>query len=412
MRRFLEEEVTIKALHVSVASFHFDDQPFNAALKSTQFISAPHPLLQNHHLLIISSSIMTKDTTKVTLANSGKQLATTHGFSTADQDSLEKALRASAKTIAPTPIGKDRNALYATHKDQIYSQFQGQWDWSKTTQKWTMASIGKIFSNYLFAYNGSQSATKTMSKRKTAKKSNVLKPDLDQPKHVVPYLKEEDSPTRPTLARPRGLGSPFSFTPINQKLPSPSDQLIERFSESPFDKPSRPFDSARPSVEHSLAGSESIPKLSEIIVVVRPGASDPWGRSMFSFPLWRCQAPVDGRDASPQSLQDWRDLSFTDFLRQLKNEQVLTSEEVVVWGQYNQLVTSDMTFASAIQEQLQAASHNETAENEATFMVVSSKSCSLPFPESLRLTIRQSQRRRRRCSRNTLVRRTRKYADG
>jgi hypothetical protein len=185
---------------------------------------------------------------------------------------------ASAKTIAPTPIGKDRNALYASHKDQIYSQFQGQWDWSKTTPKWTMASIGKIFSNYLFAYNGSQSATKTVSKRKTAKKTNVLKPDLSQPKHVVPYLNEEDSPAGPNLARPRGLGSPFSFTPINKKQPSPSDQLVERFSESPFDKP---FDSTRPSVEHSLAGSDSIPKLSEIIVVVRPGASDPWDRSMF-----------------------------------------------------------------------------------------------------------------------------------
>ncbi|KAI4817309.1 hypothetical protein E4T44_10531 [Aureobasidium sp. EXF-8845] len=272
---------------------------------------------------------MTKDTVKVTLANSAL-----------------KRRCASAKTIAPTPIGKDRNALYASHKDQIYSQFQGQWDWSKTTQKWTMASIGKIFSNYLFAYNGSQSATKTVSKRKTAKKTNVLKPDLSQPKHVVPYLNEEDSPAGPNLARPRGLGSPFSFTPINKKQPSPSDQLVERFSESPFDKP---FDSTRPSVEHSLAGSDSIPKLSEIIVV----------------------APVDGRDASPESLKDWRDLSFADFLRQLQNEQVLASGERVVWGQYNQLVTSDMTFSSAVQEQLQAAAHNEIAESEATFMVVS-----------------------------------------
>jgi hypothetical protein len=319
---------------------------------------------------------MTKDTVKVTLAHSGNKLATMHGFLTADQDSLEKALRASAKTIAPTPIGKDRNALYATHKDQIYSQFQGQWDWSKTTPKWTMASIGKILANYLFAYNEAQSATNTVSKRKAAKKTNILKPDLSQPKHIVPYLNEEDSPAKTTLARPRRLGSPISFTPINKKQSSPSDQLVERFSESPFDKP---FDSTRPSVEHSFAGSDSIPKLSEIIVVVRPGTSDPWGRPMFSFPLWRCQAPVDGRDASPQSLQDWRDLSFTDFLRQLENEQVLTSEEVVVWGQYNQLVTSDMTFSSAVQEQLRAASHNETAENEATFMVVSSKSCGLSF---------------------------------
>jgi hypothetical protein len=349
---------------------------------------------------------MPKDTTKVKIGGTGKVLATKHGFSTADQDRLENALRASAKTIAPTPIGKDRNALYATHKDQIFTQFRGQWDWSKTTQDWTMSSIGKILANYLFAYNENRSATKTVAKRKTAKKTDTLKPDLSQPKHVIPYLKEEHSPIKPTLTRPRGLGSPFGFTPINQKLPSPSDQLIERFSESPFDKPSRlPFDSARPSVEHSLAGSDSISKLSEIIVVVRPGASDPWGRAMFSFPLWRCQAPVDGRDASPQSLQDWRDLSFTDFLRQLKNEQVLTSEEVVVWGQYNQLVTSDMTFSSAVQEQLQAASPNETPENEASFMIVSSKSPGLPFSLSLWLTSRQSQRRR--WSGATLVRRAR-----
>jgi hypothetical protein len=326
---------------------------------------------------------MPKDTTKVKLANSAKPLATTHGFSAVDQERLENALRASAKTIAPTPIGKDRNALYATHKDQIFAQFRGQWDWSKTTQEWTMSSISKIFSNYLFAYNESQTATKTVSKRKTAKKTDVLKPDLKRPKHIVPFLKEEDSPTKPTLARPRRLSSPFSFKPINQKLPSPSDQLIGRFSmspfaESPLDKPSKsPIDSARPSVEHNLADSYSMPKLSEIILVIRPSASDPWGRSMISFPLWRCQAPVDGRDAAPESLQDWRDLSFADFLHQLQNEQVLTSKETIVWGQFDQLVTSNMTFSSAVQEQLQAARYNETAENEATFMVVSGKSRSL-----------------------------------
>jgi hypothetical protein len=322
---------------------------------------------------------MPKDTTKVKLANSAKPLATTHGFSAVDQERLENALRASARTIAPTPIGKDRNALYATHKDQIFTQFHAQWDWSKTTQEWTMSSIRKILSNYLFAYNESQGATKTVSKRKTAKKTNVLKPDLGQPKHIIPFLKEEDSPTKPTLAR-----RPFSFVPINQKLPSPSDQLVGRFSmspfaESPFDKPSKsPIDSARPSVEHSRADSYSMPKLSEIILVIRPSASDPWGRSMISFPLWRCQAPVDGRDAAPESLQDWRDLSFADFLRQLQSEQqVLTSKETIVWGQFDQLVTSNMTFSSAVQEQLQAARYNETAENEATFMVVSGKSCSL-----------------------------------
>jgi hypothetical protein len=41
MRRFLEEEVTIEALHVSVTSFQFNDQSRNAALTSTSSSSAP-----------------------------------------------------------------------------------------------------------------------------------------------------------------------------------------------------------------------------------------------------------------------------------------------------------------------------------------------------------------------------------
>lgn len=340
---------------------------------------------------------MTKHAEKTKLANSAKPLATTHGFSTADQERLEKALRASAKTIAPTPIGKDRNALYASHKDQIFAQFKDQWDWSKTTPEWTMSSIGKIFSNYLFAYNESNSASKAASERKKGKKTDALKPDLSQPKHMVPFLEEEDSPARPIPSRPRRLGSPFSFKPINQKFPSPSDQLIDSFYESPFDKPfgkpsGSPIDSVHQSVEQSLGGFYSKPKLSEIIVVVKPGASDPWSRAIFSFPLWRCQVPVDGRDAAPDSLQDWRDLSFADFLRQLKGEQVLGSEEMVVWGQFNQLVTSDMTFASAVQEQLQ---DKESAENEATFMIVSSKSHVPPFQQYCLLKPRQARRRLR-----------------
>jgi hypothetical protein len=390
----LQEEVAIEALHVSITSFHFNDQPLNRTLNPTQFIPASHPPSPSSSAHYF---IMPKDTATVKIGSTGKALATKHGFSTADQERLENALRASAKTIAPTPIGKDRNALYATHKDQIFAQFKGQWDWSKTTQEWTMSSIRKILSNYLFAYNESQSATKAVSKRKTAKKTNVLKPDLGQPKHIVTFLKEEDSPTRST--RPLRLGSPFSFVPINQKLPSPSDQLVGRdsespFAESPFDKPSKsPIDSARPSVEHSLADSYSMPKLSEIILVVRPSASDPWGRSMISFPLWRCQTPVDGRDAPSEALQDWRDLSFMDFARQLKKEQVLASGEAIVWGQFDQLITSDITLSSAVQEQLQAARYNETAENEATFMVIGGKSCSLPVLKCSLLISRQDPRR-------------------
>ena len=361
---------------------------------------------------------MPKDENKAKLANTGKALATLHAFSTDDRERLEKALRASAKTIAPNPIGKERNALYATHKDQIFAQFSGQWDWSKTTQGVTMSSIRKILSNYLFAFNESKSTPKAVSKRKKGRKTDLLKPDLSQPKHVVPFIKKEDSPVRPNLARPRRLGSPYSFTPINRRLPSSSDQLVEdflkspfdkpsdmpsdqlfgRFSESPFYKPSKsPVDSILQSTELSVFESvaQPIPKLSEIFVVVKPSTSDPWGRSMFSFPLWRCQVAVNGRDAAPESLQDWRDLSFTDFLRQLESERVLTSGEVVVWGQFNQLVTSDMTFASAVQEQLQAAAHDGSAENEATFMVVSSKSRNLLVRKSSPLTLEQSQRRSR-----------------
>ncbi|KEQ69361.1 hypothetical protein M436DRAFT_56376 [Aureobasidium namibiae CBS 147.97] len=318
---------------------------------------------------------MPKDVTKTKLASTSKGLAALHNFSTAEQERLEKALRASAKTIAPTPIGKDRNALYTSHKDQIFAQFAGQWDWTKTTQEVTMSSIRKILANYLFAYNESNGATKAASKGRRSKKTDALKPDLGQAKHIVPFLKQEDSPPRPVPARPRGLDSPFSFKPINQKLPSPSDQLVDRFSESPFDRPfgqpSRsPMDSVHQSVENSLSGFYSKPKLSEIIVVIKPSASDPWSRTLFSFPLWRCQTAVNGRDAAPEALQDLRDLSFADFLRQLKGEQVLGPEEMVVWGQFNQLVTSDMTFASAVQEQLQ---DKDSAENEATFMIVGSE---------------------------------------
>jgi hypothetical protein len=345
---------------------------------------------------------MPKTSNKAKVAGTGKSLATIHGFSPDNKDRLEQVLRASAKTIAPNPIGKERNALYTTHKDQIFSQFSGQWDWSKTTQELTISSIRKILANYLFAYNEGKSTSKAAPKRKTGKKTALLKSDLSQAKHVIPFIKEEDDPARPTLARPRGLGSPSSFTSINRKLPSPSDQLVEEFLESPFDTPSdlpsdqlvgrfvespfhkpsnSPIDSVLQSTEHSVVGSEAqpTPKLSEIFVVVKPSASDPWGRSMFSFPLWRCQAPVNGRDAAPEALKDWRDLSFTDFLRQLESERVLTSGETIVWGQFDQLVTSDMTFSSAVQEQLQAAAYNETAENEATFMVVSSKWHVLPF---------------------------------
>ncbi|KAH0385965.1 hypothetical protein KCU92_g3059, partial [Aureobasidium melanogenum] len=306
---------------------------------------------------------MPKATGEVRLAHNGKKIASTHGFSAVETERLEQALRASAKTIAPTPIGQNRNTLYASHKNHIMTQFQNQWDWSKASQKWTESSIGKVFSNYLFDYN-KKSTPKTASKTKT--KNHAPKPTVNQPKYIVPYLKEE-APVKPTRGRARK--NPSSITSINKSL-SPDDQLVPGLWESPFDKPSRsPIDSVLPSIEHEDA-SQSLPKLSDIIVVVYPNSSDPWGRESFSFPLWRCQVPVNGRDAAPESLSDWRDLSFVDFLRQLESEQVLTSEEMVVWSEYDYIITSDVTFASAVQEQLHDASNNNLAPNEATFAII------------------------------------------
>ncbi|KAG9649667.1 hypothetical protein KCU64_g9354, partial [Aureobasidium melanogenum] len=309
---------------------------------------------------------MPKTTEEVRLAHNGKKIASTHGFSALETERLEQALRASAKTTAPTPIGKNRNTLYASHKDQIMTQFQNQWDWSKASQKWTESSIGKVFSNYLFDYNKKQATPQTVSKAKNTKKDDTLN-SVSHPKHIVQYLGEEEAPIKPTRDRPHK--NPSSFTPIN-KLPSPDDQLPLGLWESPFDKPSRsPIDSVLPSIEHQDA-SQSLPKLTDIIVVVYPSSSDPWGRESFSFPLWRCQVPVNGKDAAPESLSDWRDLSFVDFLRQLKSEQVLTSEEMVVWSEFDHVVTSDMTFASAVQEQLYDASSNNLASNEAAFAII------------------------------------------
>ncbi|KAG9584820.1 hypothetical protein KCU77_g15612, partial [Aureobasidium melanogenum] len=107
---------------------------------------------------------MPKTTEEVRPAHNGRRIATVHGFSAVESERLEQALRASAKTIAPTPIGKNRNTLYASHKDQIMTQFQNQWDWSKASQKWTESSIGKVFSNYLFDYNKKQATPQTVSR--------------------------------------------------------------------------------------------------------------------------------------------------------------------------------------------------------------------------------------------------------
>ena len=91
-------------------------------------------------------------------------------------------------------------------------------------------------------------------------------------------------------------------------------------------------------------------------------------------------------------------LLFFDFVRHLEAEEVVSKGDVLVWGEFeplvlrfrspsrgrrgrfkrrcarlgefDQIVRSDMTFAGAIQEQLQDAGHNGLAFNEANFAVV------------------------------------------
>lgn len=334
---------------------------------------------------------MPNNAQKTLLANSAKALAARHGFSKDEQDQLEQALRASARAIAPTPIGITRNELYASHKDQIFAQFQGHWDWSKTSQSSTMSSIRKILSNYLFDFNKKQA--------KTTRQKDVPEPNVSKPKHVVPYLKE-DTPVRRSRGHLPKHKSLSSFTPINKRSLSPTSQLLPKLLESPFDKPSScPLNAVLSSTENtpiepgSEDATELLPNLSDVILVVYPSSSDPWGRDMFFFPLWRCQVPAaNGRDAAPDSLRDWRDLSFVDFVRQLKSEQVLAPEEMVVWSEYNHVITSDMTFASAVQEQLHDASSNKTAPNEATFAIVCSRLLALLIGKSSVLTFNQNQR--------------------
>lgn len=138
-----------------------------------------------------------------------------------------------------------------------------------------------------------------------------------------------------------------------------------------------PTANTQPRAKKSKATTETgevLPiKLSEIIIVVRPSIADVRGRKLISFPMWRCQAQVDGRDAAPEAIKDWRDLSFEDFMRQLQREQAISQGEEVVWGEYDQVITSDITFAGAVQEQLQGAKENGSALNEVSFMITKSK---------------------------------------
>lgn len=323
---------------------------------------------------------MPKDT-KIPTAHNGKRIATTHGFSKQDEERIEKALRDSARVIAPTPIGTARNALYTHHKDLLLTQFSAIWNFTKTTHDWTRASIGKILQNYVFDFNKKNgTGRKPGSGRKGAPGRKAgLQPDKalgmaedDGRSSKSGPVITSHTPKR-AVERPRKQLAVTSsgFKSINKPTTSPAQHAIGS-SSSPLRSNSTPSQSPIDSV---LPSVESIPfylelELSKIIVTVKPSLDDRLGRKIVSFPLWRCQVPIDGRDAPPEALQDWRDLSFFDFVRHLKAEEVVSRGDVLVWGEFDQIVRSDMTFAGAIQEQLQDAGHNGLAFNEANFAVV------------------------------------------
>ncbi|THZ74881.1 hypothetical protein D6C84_09266 [Aureobasidium pullulans] len=309
---------------------------------------------------------MPKDT-KVPTAHNGKRIATTHGFSKQDEERIEKALRDSAKVIAPTPIGDARNALYTHHKDLLLTQFSAIWNFTKTTHDWTRASIGKILQNYVFDFNKKNG---TGRKPGSGRKDAPGRKAGSQPNKALGMAEDErrSSKSGPVVASPavkRAVGRP-------RKQPATSS------ASSGFKSINKP--TTLPA--HHAMGSSSSPlrsnsTSSQSPITVKPGSYDRLGRKIVSFPLWRCQVPIDGRDAPPEAFQDWRDLSFFDFVRHLKAEEVVSKGDVLVWGEFDQIVRSDMTFAGAIQEQLQDAGHNGLAFNEANFAVVKGSSKSL-----------------------------------
>ncbi|THX59212.1 hypothetical protein D6D06_02260 [Aureobasidium pullulans] len=327
---------------------------------------------------------MPKDT-KIPTAHNGKRIATTHGFSKQDEERIEKALRDSAKVIAPTPIGTARNALYTHHKDLLLTQFSAIWNFTKTTHDWTRASIGKILQNYVFDFNKKNG---TGRKPGSGRKNAPGRKAGSQPDKTDGVAEDRSSKSGPVVASPavkRGRphqqsatsSASSGFKSINKPTTLPAHHAMGS-SSSPLrsnnTSSQSPIDSVLPSVENIQRPSSQLP---EIIVAVKPSSDDRLGRKIVSFPLWRCQVPIDGRDAPPEAFQDWRDLSFFDFVRHLKAEEVVSKGDVLVWGEFDQIVRSDMTFAGAIQEQLQDAGHNGLAFNEANFAVVKGSSKSL-----------------------------------
>lgn len=295
-----------------------------------------------------------------------------------------------AQVLAATEIGKPRTALYPSHAQEVIMQFQSHWQWNKASQKWTIDSIRKTLSGIVHAINKPKGLTKAISTpkaRETKKKETIrtrqsstaaVKDEVDDNVAASTKFVAINKPLSP-LSRVDSIQPSIEDRPIkvaSQKLMSPLSR-----ADSTKSTPDVRYNSiasiqtdTSEAMEDQKADEQSSVKLLDIIVVIKPSLLDPWDREMISFPLWRCQVPVKNKDAAPENLQDWRDLSFADFVRQLKGENAISEAEVIVWGQYNQMVTSDLTFAGAVQEQLQEARTNGLAHNDVSFAVATSKS--------------------------------------
>jgi hypothetical protein len=245
-----------------------------------------------------------------------KAIANQHKFSQDISTQLEGALRNSARIIAPTPKGPPRKPLYDSHADAIMTQFQGSWDWSKATHKWTSSSITRVLANYVYDYNIKQGFAKKVPKVKvkeeTQEAAKTSAPKKVKPKSTVPK-KETSLQQNPVdqgdMVEPKMLKRRITVmeqadmrfdTPLATTEQVPISQDLQSFvnwSESPFghDMTGPAYDAFNPGGANQSATPSSYHEqhvavdLTDIVILIKPLGKDPQNRKLLSFPLWRCQ---------------------------------------------------------------------------------------------------------------------------
>ncbi|THW68006.1 hypothetical protein D6D20_00226 [Aureobasidium pullulans] len=322
---------------------------------------------------------------KLNYAGSGKTLALTHRLSSTDQARLVAALSNAALVIYTISGAEERKAQYEAHTDRLFEEFSSAWNFAQATQAWTKTSISNILQVFV------------SQRQSRLKRQATSGPEAEsQPNKTDGVAEDRSSKSGPVVAspavkrrRPHQQSATSSassgFKSINKPTTLPAHHAMGS-SSSPLrsnDTISQaPIVSIDPRLEQisvegrkntTEGGLEERPsiKLVDIVVTVKPSPRDPWGRDIVSFPLWRCQVPIDGRDAPPEALRDWRDLSFFDFVRQLKAEKVIFEKEMLVWGEMNKIVISNLTFSGAIEQQIQHSPRNARGAHVAHFKVIS-----------------------------------------